>query len=109
MIEVKDKNELEQVFVSNPEKLVVLKFGAEWCGPCRALDDVINTVTKERDDFIPLYVNVDNPGLDDVVSEYAIRSVPTVFYMKNNMILDKSLGNIGRDGLIAKIDANIAK
>ena len=41
-MEIKSKNELEQIIKENKEKLVALRFHASWCAPCKVLGDVID-------------------------------------------------------------------
>lgn len=59
----------------------VLKFYADWCGPCKGLSAVIKNagdkVTVPIDD-----VNIDNEIMTSV--EYGVRSVPTMILVDEN-------------------------
>jgi thioredoxin 1 len=59
----------------------VLKFYAEWCGPCKAMTQVI----KNAGDKIKLpieEINIDNEIMTSV--EYGVRSVPTMILVDEN-------------------------
>ena len=58
----------------------VLKFYAEWCGPCKALS---STIEK----FYTLQVPVEDIDIDknrDAAIQYGIRSVPTCVLVDEN-------------------------
>lgn len=58
---------------------VVMKFGAEWCGPCRAMnkntwsDSNVSGEMKEND----VFVNVDGDKHQDLAQQYNVSSYPT--------------------------------
>jgi len=55
------------------ERIVVLDFYADWCGPCKAAMPQIEALAGERD--VDVYkVDVDAEG--DLAAEYGIRSIP---------------------------------
>ena len=78
-LELTDANFQATVLDSN--KLTVVDFWAEWCGPCRAIGPVIEELAKEYDGQINVgKVNVDvNPNLsvkaNDLVNGYEGRSL----------------------------------
>ena len=53
----------------------LLKFYAEWCGPCKGLTMVINGA-KDKIDIAVEEFDIDNEMM--MVQEYKIRSVPTM-------------------------------
>jgi thioredoxin 1 len=65
--------------------LVVKRFTATWCGPCKQLAPVFDTLqsemTNERDQVIFQTIDVDNNR--DEALEKGISSVPTVIFEKN--------------------------
>ena len=64
-----------------------LLFSASWCGPCQTLKPVIEQVSKT----IPVTkIDVDTDA--QTVSDYGIRSVPTVVLVKNGREVKRFLG-----------------
>lgn len=51
----------------------VLKFEADWCGPCKRLGEWLNTVTLQHEVEV-----VDIDAQPDLVEQYGIRGIPTV-------------------------------
>jgi len=64
-----------------------LLFSASWCGPCQTLKPVMEQVSKT----IPVTkIDVDTDA--QTVSDYGIRSVPTVVLVKNGREVKRFLG-----------------
>ncbi|MFK8105143.1 MAG: thioredoxin [Saprospiraceae bacterium] len=85
-------------------KISVVDFWAEWCGPCRMITPIIEELSTEmKDDALIGKVNVDhNP---EVSSKFGIRSIPTILILKDGEIVDKQVGVITKQALEAKIKA----
>ncbi len=71
--------------------VIVKKFGAEWCGPCRALKPVLESIVKEFEGKIT-YVeyNVDNSP--EETQQYKITSIPVVIVEKDGEIVERFQG-----------------
>ena len=69
---IKSEKEFDEVIKKDK---VVVDFYAEWCGPCKMLSPILETVSKEMN--LDTYkVNVDE--VEDVARRYGIMSIPTV-------------------------------
>lgn len=81
--------DLQKVLSENEN--VLIDFYADWCGPCKMLAPVIEEVKTETADFLKVVkVNVDdNPEL---ASQYGVRSIPTLVFVKNGKVVDQSIG-----------------
>ncbi|MCI5725295.1 MAG: thioredoxin [Fusobacterium gastrosuis] len=75
--------------------LVVVDFGANWCGPCKSLLPILDEVVSE--DPNKKIVKVDIDEQEELAREYKIMSVPTLLVFKNGEIIDKSVGLIQKD------------
>ena len=102
MIEINDANFKEKVLES--EDLMIVKFHAEWCGPCKVLNQVLEVIENSLPDNVKIVaVNVDfNP---ETSQEYGIRNIPAVLFFKNGEIVDRQIGSTSRGVFEAKIKA----
>ncbi|MBK7306366.1 MAG: thioredoxin [Chitinophagaceae bacterium] len=92
--------------VLDSDKLTVIDFWAEWCGPCRAIGPVIEELSKEYAGKANVgKVNVDNnPG---VSMQYGITSIPAILFIKGGQVVDKQIGAVPKSVLEKKILAHI--
>ena len=83
--------ELRKILDSN--EIVLLDFGAEWCGPCRSLKKRISE--KETAELMPklvfCYLDVDNEDNEDIARSFKVKGLPTQVFITNDM---KELGRI---------------
>jgi len=92
--------------VLDSEKLTVVDFWAEWCGPCRAIGPVIEELSKEYDGKVNVgKVNVDNNPT--VSMNYGITSIPAILFIKNGQVVDKLIGAQPKSNFVKKIEAHI--
>ncbi|KIC92648.1 thioredoxin [Flavihumibacter solisilvae] len=103
-LEITDANFQTEVIAS--DKLSVLDFWAEWCGPCRAIGPVIEELSKEYNGKVKIgKVNVDNnPQLS---INYGITSIPAILFIKNGQVVDKLVGAQPKANFVKKIEAHI--
>ena len=69
------------VVTPSMERLVILDFWAEWCGPCKQLTPILEKVAAEYADrgVILAKVNVDENKF--IAAQFQVRSIPTVYAM----------------------------
>jgi len=100
--EYTDANFKEKVLDS--DKLTMIDFWAEWCGPCRAIGPVVEELSKEYDGKVNVgKVNVDqNPQLS---VNYGITSIPAILFVKGGKVVDKLVGFQPKGNFVKKIEA----
>lgn len=85
----KDNFEAE---VLKAEGIVVVDFGANWCGPCKSLVPILDEVVEEDPNKKIVKVDIDEE--EELAAQYKIMSVPTLLVFRNGEIIDKSVGLI---------------
>jgi putative thioredoxin len=69
----------KDVVAPSRDKLVILDFWAEWCGPCKALAPLLEKVAAEYADkgVILAKLNVDEERF--IAAQFQVQSIPTVY------------------------------
>lgn len=74
------------------DKVVVIDFFATWCGPCKVLAPVVEQAAEELTDVTFYKVDIDEEM--ELAQRYQIMSVPTLLFLKNGQVVNKSVGAI---------------
>ena len=98
--EINDANFEE--FAKQEDLLIIMEFGANWCGPCKVIAPIVEEISKEYEGKAVIgKMDVDNNVLTP--AKYGIRNIPTILFFKNGKITDKSVGMIQQNKLEEKI------
>ncbi|MFL2490224.1 MAG: thioredoxin [Candidatus Neomarinimicrobiota bacterium] len=99
-VEITDDNFEKLVLKS--EKLVIVDFWAEWCGPCKAITPILDEISNEFGDKVLIgKVNVDE--VKEVPVKYGIRSIPTLLFFSNGEITRQEVGLQSKQTLVDNI------
>lgn len=98
-----EKNNFKEIIESN--KIVVVDFFANWCGPCKMLSPVIEDLSNEMTNVTFLKVDVDN--FNEIASEFQIMSIPAIIIFKDGKVVGKSVGFQPKDALKKLISQNM--
>ena len=92
-IVISDEN-FDQIIKTNP--IVVVDFWAEWCGPCRAMNPIIEELSSIYENKIVFAkLNVDKNPI--IPSKYGISSIPTFLIIKNGQIMNSIIGAVTQE------------
>ena len=97
-------------FISNcGDKLAVAKFSGSWCSPCRMLGRIIEEIAPNYADKV-VFADIEADDAEDgMLEELNITNIPVLAFYKNGLMVDRTVGMIGKDALINKIEENYNK
>ena len=105
LIPVTDATFAEQVLGSATPVLV--KFEAQWCGPCKAMKPMVDEIASEYSGRLTV-ATVDIEENQQTVYRLGVRAVPTVVLFKNGTVFAQKVGLPRKSDLTALIDKAVA-
>lgn len=84
--------------VLSSEKIVLVDFYADWCGPCKMLSPIVEEIAKENEDIKVVKINVDNE--QELAIQYGVMSIPTVVAIKQGEEIDRRIGLVDKEELL---------
>ena len=86
--------------------LLVIDFWATWCGPCRMLSPIVDELAAEFEGRATIAkCNVDD--CEDIAMRFGVRNIPTLVFVKNGEVVDRTVGVQSKQDLAAKIELYI--
>lgn len=100
-----DSNFKETVLDS--EKVTLVDFWAEWCGPCKAIGPIIEELSKEYEGKA-IVGKVDVDSNPETAMKYGIRNIPTILFIKGGQVVDKQVGAVPKASLVAMLNKHLS-
>ena len=94
------------MFAATPSPLSSGGFWASWCGPCKMLSPVIDSLAQQFEGKVLVgKVNVDEEP--ELARQFGVMSIPTVVFLKNGKEVDRKVGVMPPETFVAAINANL--
>lgn len=90
----------------NGETPILVDFYAEWCGPCKTMSPILQSVKKELGDKVKI-IKIDVDKNPTVSQKFQVRGVPTLILFKNGNTLWRQSGVLQAQELVYIIEENI--
>ena len=83
-----DKKQFQSSF---KKKVVLVDFGATWCGPCKAMEPIIKDMKKKYEGRAAiLEINIDEQK--SLATDYMVQSIPTLILFSDGQEVKRLVG-----------------
>jgi thioredoxin 1 len=95
------------VIAASHDRVVLVDFWAEWCGPCKALDPILEEVARSRSDRLKV-VKVDVDAERELAQNHGVRALPTLVIFYRGEAAGQLVGLQSAESILAAADRVIA-
>lgn len=103
--QVHENEEFGPIINTAGNKLLVVDFYADWCGPCRAIAPYFEELSNTYTDAV--FVKVNTQSADKIAESFRVRGIPYFVLMRNGTMVD-TLTGANKEELKAKIEKALA-
>jgi len=76
----------------------LIKFGSDWCVPCKTVDKILIELRKETDIVIE-HIDIDEDD-NNLVGYYNVRNIPTIIYFVDDQQVGKTVGSVSKEKIL---------
>lgn len=98
-IEITTENYNELLAQGKP---MVIDFSAEWCGPCRKMAPIVDTMADKYDGQV-IVGSCDVDENEELAQQFSIYTIPAIIFIKDGQPVDKSIGAVPANSIEEKI------
>ncbi|RNJ78533.1 MAG: thioredoxin [Nitrosopumilus sp. B06] len=83
--------------IISADSYTLVDFWAEWCGPCKMMHPIFESLSKKYPHI--RFARLDVDSSQGVASRYSVSSIPTFIMFRNGKVLDRMSGAVGAPGI----------
>jgi thioredoxin len=88
------------------EGLVVVDFGAKWCGPCRRMEPELEAAAQEIGSQVKV-LKVDVDASPEISMKYGVQGIPNLTFIKGGQVVDVAVGSMPKASIVAMMRRNL--
>lgn len=92
--------------VLNSDKLVLIDFYADWCGPCKSLAPRLEKFAEDNKDKVKV-VKINVEESPNLAGAFGVRSIPTLVTMRGHEAIYKVTGAVPTETLEKLVEASL--
>lgn len=85
----------------------LLDFYADWCGPCKIMEPIMDELEKEMGDKVKI-TKIDVDQKQEDASKYGVMSIPTYIILKDGKEVDRFIGATSKENVVQKINDHVS-
>ena len=89
--------------VSDNDKLVIVDLWAEWCGPCKMIEPIIEDIANQYVDKIKI-VKLDVDANQQTPIKYGVMNIPTLLFFKGGKEVNRVIGAYPKKHLLKIVE-----
>ena len=101
---ITDENFETEVLKSS--KLILVDFWAEWCGPCKQLEPILEEISNEMGDQV-IFTKHNIDEQPNMPTKYGVRGIPTMLIFKGGELKATKVGATTKSNILSWIKENI--
>ena len=92
--------------INDPDKTVLVDMWADWCGPCKMMEPVLEEIAEEYSDKLKvLKLNIDkNP---ETPFKFGVMNIPTLVLFKKGEEIGRVIGAFPKKQLVNEIEPHL--
>jgi thioredoxin 1 len=98
-------NALELIKEMHGSDLTMVDFWAPWCGPCKMMKPILESVEEDNPRVKLIKINVDESP--DLAGQFNVRNIPTVVFFRGDDEIQRAIGIKQKNQLQEIIDSNL--
>ena len=102
MVQKVDVNSFDSEVIKS-DKVTVVDFFADWCGPCRKLSPVIEEIEQELSGKVK-FTKINTDENIPLAQNYQISGIPTLLVFKNGKLEERMVGLMPKSAIITNIE-----
>ena len=95
-----NSKQFDEIIASKATALIDI-YG-DWCSPCKTLEPILEELSTEKTNVA--FYKVDADSNPDLMAKLGVRSIPTLLYLQNGEIKDKTVGILSKTIISQKLD-----